>query len=70
MVTKDKSNPQKQSWKEQAVAGEMKTISLSEVKSTEEKRLFTQDAELNRASDGESSSKVKGLEFLPTLCTY
>lgn len=51
IITKDKSNPQKQSWKE--ISGsEMKTISLSEIKSTKEERILTQDAELNRVLGG------------------
>ncbi len=52
IISKEKTNPQKQSWKETAGNGEMKTISLSEVKSSEEKRILTQDAELNRVLGG------------------
>ncbi|MBY0476770.1 MAG: DNA repair protein RadA [Chitinophagaceae bacterium] len=52
IITKDKNNPQKQVWKESGTTGEMKTISLNEVKSGEEKRMFTQDAELNRVLGG------------------
>ncbi len=52
IITKDKTNPQKQAWKETGNSGELKTISLSEVKSGEEKRMLTKDAELNRVLGG------------------
>ncbi len=52
LITKDKNNPQKQSWKEATVNGEMKTISLLDVKSSEEKRIVTHDPELNRVLGG------------------
>jgi DNA repair protein RadA/Sms len=52
IVHKEKNNPQKQTWKEPAGNGEMKTISLSDVKSSEEKRISTQDVELNRVLGG------------------
>ncbi len=52
LITKDKSEFQKQSWKETPAHGTMKTISILDVKSSEEKRIYSSDQELNRVLGG------------------
>lgn len=52
LISKDKNENKKQVWKETSVSREMKTISIHDVKSSEEKRIVTGDAELNRVLGG------------------
>jgi len=51
LVTKEKNDPLSRNWKEEKERT-VKTIALSEVTSSEEKRILTQDAELNRVLGG------------------
>jgi DNA repair protein RadA/Sms len=52
LISKDKGDAKKQMWRDELNGNDSKTISLSEVKSSEEKRLLTSDAELNRVLGG------------------
>lgn len=47
-----KGTDKKEAWKEPGKAGQMKTISLQNITSAEEKRMVTADAELNRVLGG------------------
>jgi len=47
-----KGTEQKEDWKEQSNNGRLKTISINEVSSAEEKKIITPDAELNRVLGG------------------
>jgi len=51
LITKEKNNPAAQNWKEQDTRN-VKTIALREVTSSEEKRMYAKDAELNRVLGG------------------
>ena len=52
LISKNKDDVKKQPWRDELHTGETRTISLNEVKSSEEKRVLTQDAELNRVLGG------------------
>jgi DNA repair protein RadA/Sms len=51
LITKEKNNPTAQNWKDQD-ARNVKTIALREVTSSEEKRMYAKDVELNRVLGG------------------
>jgi DNA repair protein RadA/Sms len=51
LITKEKNNPAAQNWKEQDTRN-LKTIALREVTSSEEKRMYAKDTELNRVLGG------------------
>jgi len=52
LISKSKDDVKKQMWRDEKQTGESKVVSLSEVKSSEEKRLLTADDELNRVLGG------------------
>jgi DNA repair protein RadA/Sms len=52
LIAKNPVEKKKAAWKDDKTNGEIKTISLSDVKSSGEKRIITPDAELNRVLGG------------------
>ena len=52
VIVKGSDKKEKDEWKDYKEAGKLKTISINEVSSAEEKRIITTDAELNRVLGG------------------
>ena len=52
VIVKGSDKKEKDEWKDYKEAGKLKTISINEVSSAEEKRIITSDAELNRVLGG------------------